>query len=193
LVLYGRALGLSHGEAEDVLQDTFLALLRLETAPREPAHYCVRAFRNRALNLRRGLLRRLVRELESAAWFEGSAAEDPRERAAMEAMVRLPADQREVVVLKIWHGYTFDEIGELTGVSPNTAAGRYRYALERLRGVGETAPEPIGAGETVVEPRSRAARSGKRGRSTGESRESVSLWIQGGTYEPRNIIRGKTA
>ena len=28
LMLYGRALGLSHGEAEDVLQETFLALLR---------------------------------------------------------------------------------------------------------------------------------------------------------------------
>src|ERR1700727_1146499 len=29
LVLYGRALGLSHGEAEDVVQETFVALLKL--------------------------------------------------------------------------------------------------------------------------------------------------------------------
>ena len=29
LILYGRALGLSHGEAEDVLQETFLALMQM--------------------------------------------------------------------------------------------------------------------------------------------------------------------
>ena len=33
LILYGRALGLSHGEAEDVLQDTFVALLQRESPP----------------------------------------------------------------------------------------------------------------------------------------------------------------
>src|SRR5437867_1608395 len=49
LLLYGRALGLSHGEAEDVLQDTFVALVQRSAAPSQPEHYCVRAFRNRAL------------------------------------------------------------------------------------------------------------------------------------------------
>ena len=33
LILYGRALGLSHAEAEDVVQETFLALVQRETAP----------------------------------------------------------------------------------------------------------------------------------------------------------------
>ena len=33
LILYGRALGLSHGEAEDVLQETFLALLQRPEPP----------------------------------------------------------------------------------------------------------------------------------------------------------------
>ncbi len=32
LILYGRALGLSHGEAEDVLQETFLALMQMDVA-----------------------------------------------------------------------------------------------------------------------------------------------------------------
>jgi hypothetical protein len=43
------------------------------------------------------------------------------------------AEQREVIVLKIWHEHTFEEIGELLGLSPNTAAGRYRYGLQKLR------------------------------------------------------------
>jgi RNA polymerase sigma-70 factor (ECF subfamily) len=133
LILYGRALGLGHGEAEDVLQDTFLSLLQLECPPEEPARYCVRSFRNRALNYRRSFWRRLTRELESARWFERSPAETHEERAAMGCLGELPVLQREVIVLKIWHEYTFEEIGELLGVSPNTAAGRYRYGLEKLR------------------------------------------------------------
>ena len=50
LLLYGRALGLSHWEAEDVLQDTFRELLACARPPGLPEHYVVRAFRNRVLN-----------------------------------------------------------------------------------------------------------------------------------------------
>ena len=45
----------------------------------------------------------------------------------------LPADQREVIVLKIWHDYTFEEIGTILEISPNTAAGRYRYGLKKMK------------------------------------------------------------
>ena len=133
LLLYGRALGLSHGEAEDVLQETFVALLQLAGAPDEPAHYAVRTFRHRALNYRRGLFRRLTRELESQRWFERAPGESGLERAAMRCLERLPADQREVIVLKIWHEYTFEQIGALLELSPNTVAGRYRYGIQKLR------------------------------------------------------------
>ena len=132
IILYGRALGLSHAEAEDVLQETFLAIMRLETAPTQMEHYCLKAFRNRALNYRRGLFRRVMRELESRTWFETSGS-DPREEQAMRHLTHLPPEQREVIVLKIWQQYTFEEIGALVGISPNTAAARYRYGLQKLR------------------------------------------------------------
>jgi RNA polymerase sigma-70 factor (ECF subfamily) len=132
-VLYGRALGLSHAEAEDVLQETFVALLGRAQPPEEPRHYCLRSFRNRALNHRRTLWRRLTRELESRRWFERSPGESSQERAAMRALACLPREQREVIVLKIWHGHTLEEIGRLLEVSPNTVAGRYRYGLQKLR------------------------------------------------------------
>jgi len=152
LVLYGRALGLSHCEAEDVLQETFLALSQKEQAPEQPDHYCVRSFRNRAMNYRRGLWRRLTRELESRRWFERFPSERPEETRAMGALAELPQLQREVIVLKIWHDYTFDEIGELLEVSPNTAAGRYRYGLKKLKacleGVDYERDERIG--ETIA-------------------------------------------
>jgi len=133
LLLYGRALGLSHSEAEDVLQETFVALMQRPDAPTKPEHYCVRSFRNRALNYRRGLWRRLTRELESRRWFERSPSESPEERLAMRCLAELPPEQREVILLKIWHEYTFQEIGELLELSPNTAAGRYRYGLQKLK------------------------------------------------------------
>lgn len=133
LVLYGRALGLGHVEAEDVLQETFMALLPMAAAPEKPENYIVRSFRNRALNYRRTLWRRLTREWESLRWFEKSPDETPEEQAAMVQLAELPLEQREVIVLKIWHGCTFEEIGGLLEISPNTAAGRYRYGLQKLK------------------------------------------------------------
>lgn len=133
LILYGRALGLTHGEAEDVLQETFLALMQLESAPAKAQHYCVRTYRNRARNYRRTLWRRLTREWESLRWFEKDPDETPAERAAMRCLAELPMEQREAIVLKVWHEYTFEEIGGLLEISPNTAAGRYRYGIQKIK------------------------------------------------------------
>lgn len=133
LILYGRALGLSHSEAEDILQETFVALLKLTEEPKQPTHYCLRAFRNRALNFRRNLWQRFARELESRRWFESHSGETDVERNAMRCLEQLPPEQREVIVLKIWHDHTFEIIGELLELSPNTVAGRYRYGIQKLR------------------------------------------------------------
>jgi len=133
LILYGRALGLSHSEAEDVLQETFVALLRLENRPEEPERYCLRTFRNRALNYHRSVWRRLAREWESVSWFESASVDAETESQAVAELAKLPPEQREVIVLKIWHKMTFDEIGRMVEVSPNTIAGRYRYGINKLR------------------------------------------------------------
>ncbi|HKI70065.1 MAG TPA: sigma-70 family RNA polymerase sigma factor [Verrucomicrobiae bacterium] len=133
LILYGRALGLSHSEAEDVLQETFFALVQKPDPPERPAHYCLRSFRNRVLNYRRSLWRRWLRELESKRWFERAPGETSLERAAMRCLEQLPQEQREVIVLKIWHGHTHEEIGDLLGISPNTVAGRFRYGLQKIK------------------------------------------------------------
>lgn len=158
LILYGRALGLSHSEAEDVLHETFATLLRRPNPPEQPDHYCVRAFRNRALNYRRTLWRRLKRELESHRWFERTANEDAAERAAMRRLAQLPMEQREAIVLKIWHRYTFQQIGHILRLSPNTVAARYRYGLDKLRaslkGTSDEHLEPSGNTNQTLDPAS---------------------------------------
>jgi RNA polymerase sigma factor (sigma-70 family) len=133
LILYGRSLGLSHAESEDVLQETFTALLKKSSPPEKPEHYCLRSYRNQALNYRRSLWRRITREFESKDWFEPGPGESPTEKAAIACLRKLQPEQREVIVLKIWHQYTFEEIGELLGLSPNTVAGRFRYGIQKLR------------------------------------------------------------
>lgn len=46
---------------------------------------------------------------------------------------RLPAEQREVVMMRYYSGLSFQEIADQTDVSINTALGRMRYALINLR------------------------------------------------------------
>jgi RNA polymerase sigma-70 factor, ECF subfamily len=49
----------------------------------------------------------------------------------------LPADQKEVLVMRMYQDLSFKEIADLTGVSINTALGRMRYALLNLRKIIE--------------------------------------------------------
>ena len=55
-------------------------------------------------------------------------------RPVLEAALReLPPEQRAVAHLKLWEGLTFEQIADLLGIPLNTAASRYRYALDKLR------------------------------------------------------------
>lgn len=48
-------------------------------------------------------------------------------------IIKLPEDQREVLVMRIFGELSFKEIADLTHVSINTALGRMRYALTNIR------------------------------------------------------------
>jgi RNA polymerase sigma-70 factor (ECF subfamily) len=49
------------------------------------------------------------------------------------ALGALPEEQREVFLLREYHGISFKEIADVTGVNENTVKSRMRYALEGLR------------------------------------------------------------
>ena len=51
------------------------------------------------------------------------------------AIVELPDEQRETVVLHLKGGMKFKEIAALQGASINTVQGRYRYGLDKLRSI----------------------------------------------------------
>jgi RNA polymerase sigma-70 factor (ECF subfamily) len=48
-------------------------------------------------------------------------------------MEALPPEQRSIAHLKLFDEMTFEEIAHSQGIPLNTAASRYRYALEKLR------------------------------------------------------------
>ena len=74
-------------------------------------------------------------------WLDPALEEDEEAFLLRKAVEDLSDKLREVVTMKIWGGLTFAEISESLGISPNTAASRYRYALEQLahamRGIKE--------------------------------------------------------
>jgi RNA polymerase sigma-70 factor (ECF subfamily) len=131
----------SAAEAEDVVQDLFVELARGRArlaAVADLEAYVFTMLRNavRRRGRRAALDRRAVLAIaagrEASGAFAEPAAELPDDALAA-AVAALPDAQREVVALKIDAGLTFAEIAAVTGTSLNTAASRYRYALEKLR------------------------------------------------------------
>lgn len=132
LLLYARSLlGRKHA-AEDVLQEVFMKLLEQSTVPEEPRPYLFRAVHNLALNLIRGE-NKSVDLADIEPWFEAPEHDRAARVTLTTELVRIPDEQRQVLVLHIWGGLSFEEIGTVLAVSANTAASRYRYALQKLR------------------------------------------------------------
>lgn len=67
------------------------------------------------------------------AWFESAGCDEERRDLLEVAIKELPQKFSEVIMMKIWGGRTFAEIGDILDISMNTAASRYRYGIEALR------------------------------------------------------------
>jgi RNA polymerase sigma-70 factor (ECF subfamily) len=122
--------------AEDVVHQVFVRLLRggRSTEPvRSTRAYLRQAVRNECFSwLRRRESVPGVREDASPQLAPSGPAPQDDQVILEQALGTLPPDQREVVHLKVFEGFTFAEIADPTGVSINTAASRYRYALDKL-------------------------------------------------------------
>jgi RNA polymerase sigma-70 factor (ECF subfamily) len=137
LVLFARQWVQSRADAEDIVQEAFVRIWRRQHSIQNRG-LLFAAVRSISLDLLRRDARRARREatavLESEQTVEPHfAGDDESQRALADAVDRLPNEQREVVVMKIWNELTFQEIGTVLGISQNTAASRYRYALTSLK------------------------------------------------------------
>lgn len=138
LFRYARSILREDEAARDVLQDLFVKLARngLPEVDNEKA-WLFRLAHNAAIDQ---LRRRAKRSKDR---YPAEEPGDPcglsgTDRKALskhleEAVARLPVEQQSVVRLKLWQELTFEEIAAVQGLPLNTAASRYRYAIEKLR------------------------------------------------------------
>ncbi len=142
LLLFARGWSNSKEDAEDLVQEAIVRMWnhQAEHGSKPPDLPLVfSTIRFCGLNLHRSESRRKKRE-ESIiylndfqdVWLDPVLEEDEEALFLRDAVQNLSPKLREVVVMKFWGGLTFLQISETLAISQNTAASRYRYALEQL-------------------------------------------------------------
>lgn len=120
--------------AEDIVQQVFLALF--QDPPREASDslepWFLQAVRNRALHeKRRQRTRPTVSEVPDRGAESGERG-DETDRLK-QAILSLPENYREVLVLHRFKGLSYDRIAPLVGTTPGSARVMMHKALELLR------------------------------------------------------------
>ena len=150
-ILVGRHLGLVHAAAlrqvrsadlaRDVAQAVFIQLARDARKIRPDsvlAAWLHTAARRRALDLTRGEARRRRREeIACADALDPAGRPGPADSEILarldEALLRLPASDRETLLLRFFSDKSLREVGQALGISDDTAQKRVERALDRLR------------------------------------------------------------
>lgn len=139
--------------ADDIFQDTFIKViktLKLKSYNEEGKFlpWVMRIAHNLIVDhFRKNKKMPMLRETEEFSIFsiltdsslnvESRNISETIEKDLQKIIKELPADQKEVLLMRIYQDLSFNEIAELTGVSINTALGRMRYALLNLRKIIE--------------------------------------------------------
>jgi RNA polymerase sigma-70 factor (ECF subfamily) len=140
--LYRHAVALTRhaADAEDLVHAVFVKLATTGAellGVRAPASYLHRMLHTTWIDGRR---RKTMGEQvvahagrEAVAWsgLTAGALDDAIDLARLLDVI--PVAEREAIVLHLTEGFSFREIGRMTGVSLFTAAGRYRQGIGRLR------------------------------------------------------------
>jgi RNA polymerase sigma-70 factor, ECF subfamily len=124
------------GGVEDVFQDVFIGMLEKLRGGQEIeciGAYLMRSSRNRCLNILRDVkyTRDLTKVEESLT--DPDADIDERKFHLRGAVQELADEQRELVILHDYHGYTYDEIAELMELPVTTIRKRLFRARKNLR------------------------------------------------------------
>jgi RNA polymerase sigma-70 factor (ECF subfamily) len=153
--LYDRYAGLAYGvairvlgdpaRAEDAVQDAFMNVWKnaasFDAERGSLRAWLLTAVRNRCIDhlRRRGAREQREAELQPDAAYAQSPSDPWREvalslerTAVRDAMASLPAEQRQVVELAYFGGYSQTEIAGMTRVPLGTVKGRIRLALEKM-------------------------------------------------------------
>src|SRR6187401_2170590 len=108
-------------DPQDIVQEAFLKLFRQPALPQKVLPWLFRVVRNEAIAAARKRRRRQRHETArgtiATSWFRpgDESPLDPDE--ATWALADLPIEEREIIVLHLWGGLTFEQIAELIETS----------------------------------------------------------------------------
>ena len=134
LHLVARALG---GSAEDVVQQAFVRLALENQLPENTFAWLVTVVRNEVYQENRKRSRRRRHEqAASERWLmrQGESSTDEIDAGEVtEELKRISSQQREIIVLHLWGGMTFEEIAQQLGLSRATAHRIYQRGIRELK------------------------------------------------------------
>lgn len=139
--------------SNDIFQDTFIKVIKTLKAKAYNEEgkflpWVMRIAHNLIIDhFRKNKKMPMFRETEEFSIFsimsddsltiENQLIKDQVEFDVKKLIEELPADQKEVLIMRMYQDMSFKEISEATGVSINTALGRMRYAIMNMRKVIE--------------------------------------------------------
>lgn len=140
--VYALQLAGNRDDAMDLVQEAYLRLHARWAecaAPEKAAAWLYTIIRNLAIDHLRRRARRAETELDSSVLAsvqegpEADAARSERARRLWAAIASLPPEQREILLLRDWHGLNYSEIAELLGLSLGTVSSRLHHARQKVR------------------------------------------------------------
>ena len=131
----------SESDAKDLLQETFVKLAatggRVDIQNEKSFvfqvahHLAIDWLRRRSTRLKAEAI--LTQQDDIDAQASNNPDIDLISKCFSKAMETLPPEQRSIAHLKLSEELTFEEIAQAQGIPLNTAASRYRYAIDKLR------------------------------------------------------------
>ncbi|MGN0498497.1 MAG: RNA polymerase sigma factor [Acutalibacteraceae bacterium] len=118
-------------DAEDIMQDVFLSLLKSNAEFSDSAHikaWLIKVTVNKCIDFKKSARNRTTVTLD-----EQSAHYDSEEQGVMDEIFRLPEEERNIIYLYYYEGYTISEIAQILGKKQNTVNSKLQRARKKLK------------------------------------------------------------